>query len=424
MSRRVWPIAASLWLGMLASLPAVYARGEPAAGESTQLGQTQLRSGEYREALQQFDADIARIEAEGGQWDERLVEPLVGRGDALYGLGDYGGALAAYSRAQHIVRVNEGLYSLAQVDILERKAEASAALNDWQSASDQQQYALRLAIRAHGEDGVALLPALERMGRWYRRTGNVYAARSIYQRAIEILEAAYGPDDVRLVGPLTRFASTFRAERYPGQSTRPSEPINVGYGDPVVRYGNEPPPGLINRYAMGEAALRRARDIYAKQRPDDIDGRIRTLLELGDWFVVFDKWTRAEEQYQAALALRNERAPDSPPILERPEPLFLLIDPLPKPVVGSREARRGHIEVRFRVTRHGQVRDVEVVDAEPPGVMDLRIKRAMKTARFRPRFEAGRAVEADDVTYRHEFTYYAAAEGKEEEHAESQSVSG
>lgn len=419
--RRGAVLALALGAGVLACLLAVPGRSEPTPAEATATGQAQIRSGEYREALQQFDASIAQIEADGGQWDRRLVSPLVGRGDALFGLGDYPGALAAYSRAQHIVRVNDGLHSLDQVEILERKAEASAAMDDWEAASDQQQYALRLAIRAHGKDGVGLLPALDRMGEWYMRTGNVYAARSIYERAIEILEAAYGPDDVRLVEPLTRFANTFRAERYPSQSSRPSEPVSLSYGDPVVPYGDGPPPGLINRYAMGEAALRRARDIYAKQRPDDIDGRIRTLVELGDWFLVFDKWARAEEQYEAALALRAEKAPDSPPILDHPEPLFVHVNPLPKPVVGARKARRGHIEVSFRVTAHGQVRNVKVIDAEPSGVMDLRIKRAMKTAYFRPQFQGGHPVETDGVTYRHEFTYYAASE---EEHAESQSAKG
>ncbi len=406
---------ATAWLclaGLAGGLPAALAEVDGAIpGELLHLGQIQVRSGEYDQALDQFKHAVEMIESESGPWDDRLVPALVGEGDAMFALGDYGGALDVYGRAQHIARINDGLHSLRQLPILDRLTETYAALNDWNAAADQQQYALRLAIREYGESGVGLLPALQRAGAWHQRTGNVFAARSIYERMIEIIEQAWGPDDLRLVEPLQLFAGTFRAERLPTGRSRPTEPLSVDVSDPVANFNAQSaPPGLINRYSMGEAALQRAKEIYAKQRPDDIDGRLDTILKLGDWFLVFDKWPRAEDQYREAVALRASAGTDVPPILDQPEPLFVAIHPLPAPPPWSTasDLRDGHIELTMDVTERGFVRNVQVTDADPPGMMEVRVKRAMKTARFRPRFDAsGEPVRSNGVTYRHVFKYYA-----------------
>ena len=55
-----------------------------------------------------------------------------------------------------------------------------------------------------------------------------------------------------------------------------------------------------------------------------------------------------------------------------------------------------------------------MVASDPAGLMDFRTRKAIKAARFRPRFENGEPVETPGVEYRHEFVYYRRVEGPEE----------
>ena len=59
------------------------------------------------------------------------------------------------------------------------------------------------------------------------------------------------------------------------------------------------------------------------------------------------------------------------------------------------------------------MRRADVVAADPEGLMDFRTRKAIKAARFRPRFEAGEPVETTGVEYRHEFVYYRRIEAEE-----------
>lgn len=73
-----------------------------------------------------------------------------------------------------------------------------------------------------------------------------------------------------------------------------------------------------------------------------------------------------------------------------------------QPTYPTRAAQRGiegWCQVAFTVTETGGVRDVRVVDAEPPGMFDQASIRAAERFRFQPRVVNGQPVEVPNVQY-------------------------
>lgn len=72
------------------------------------------------------------------------------------------------------------------------------------------------------------------------------------------------------------------------------------------------------------------------------------------------------------------------------------------PQYPTRAASRGiegWCQVTFTVTETGGVRDVSVVDAEPPGIFDSSSIRAAERFKFQPRVVDGKPVEVPNVQY-------------------------
>lgn len=82
------------------------------------------------------------------------------------------------------------------------------------------------------------------------------------------------------------------------------------------------------------------------------------------------------------------------PVGETRDVVALARTPPIYPMGAKRRGIEGWVELEFTVSAEGQVRDVRVVAAEPPGVFDQAATSAILRWKFKPRMEAGRAVEA------------------------------
>jgi len=126
---------------------------------------------------------IQEILSRDGPYSAELLEPLSRLG-LLYQEGeDYALALVTLERAQHIVRVNNGLHSLEQLPLLRQLINVEAARGNAQGAWDREQDLLTL-LRRHPND-VRTAPAL----------------REIADRQMEVLAAVIAgerPPDVIL----------------------------------------------------------------------------------------------------------------------------------------------------------------------------------------------------------------------------------
>ena len=373
---------------------------------------------EFVDAIRTLEDLREQVLDDHGQWDMRNVVVLTELASVHKALGNFQQAIGIYQEAVHLNRVNQGLHDVTQVEILEDLSDVHTQLGDFEAANQLQEYAFYVLERTYGRGSPAILPGLYRLASWYRRTGNIYSARALYQQAIAIVEVNFGPEDSRLIDALHGLAATFRQERYP------TRPLISPQGDDDIQFatarggfGNQS--GLyedarlrqMNRYGDGEQALLRVVNLVDGNAASTPRERVQARMDLADWYIVFDKWTAAFEAYASARTVMDENKWDAERIdsfFGEPTPLVF---PLPEPprragYASGAAPREGYVDLVYDVTDRGRVRRIDVAASEPPGLMDFRTRKAIKAARFRPRFEDGVPANTLGVEYRHAFVYF------------------
>ena len=89
-----------------------------------------------------------------------------------------------------------------------------------------------------------------------------------------------------------------------------------------------------------------------------------------------------------------------PKVIHYPAP----VDPS-APEVPERTAE-GLVTVQFDVTERGAARRLRTLDSVPEGMMDFRVRKSIRAARFRPTIVNGVPQPTTDYTYTHKFVYY------------------
>jgi TonB family protein len=387
----------------------------PATDDRIGIAAHQLEMKEYADATRLLTDIVADQERRTSRYDASLVVPLTMLGDALSGETKYAEALHSYEQAQHIARVEGGLHTTQQVDIVYKEANTLASMGKIDKANDRQEYAYETLEREYGPFNPELVPGLFHLAAWYDRTANIFAARGLYERAVQIIERTDGENEPKLVPALRGVANTYREERFPPyQVTEEREPVGALGGAGLAQPGQQ---GMIvNRFGPGEQALVQIVKILSADpnaKPIDI---AQAELDLADWYLLFDKQTRALPVYVHARQIMHERAAlteeqvaayfGQPAVLYRPIPGN---PPQPPPALRTNPTE-GHVELSYTVTPLGEVADLKTLSSEPEGMMDVKVRRGMRVARFRPRFEGDNPVASPNQVYRHSFIYYPHAE--------------
>lgn len=377
----------------------------------------QIETREYGDAANLLDGIIAEIEQQSSRYDPSLVVPLTLQGDALAGAAKYAPAIAAYQQARHITRITHGLHSTDQIGIVYREADTLEAMGKFDKANELEDYAFETLQRKYGPFGPELVPGLFHLAEWYERTGNLYTARALYQRAVQILATVNGENDPSLIPALRGLANTYRDEKLP--------PFRIPSADPEHEIGTLAGAAapvsaerviIVNRFAEGGAALSNiVRIIQADPNAKPLD-RALAEIDLADWYLLFDKQAQAIPVYLHARQLMHDQAGmneeqiavyfGQPTLLYRPIPVN---PPAPPPALRT-NAADGYVAIGYTVTEGGTVTDIKIIESHPDELMDIKVKRGMRVARFRPRFEGDNAVASFNQVYRHTFVYYPRAE--------------
>ena len=372
-----------------------------------------LNSHEYADAESQLQTIVSDLEHETSRYDPSLVTPYTLLGDALKGEGKYKEALRAYEQGQHIARVTEGLHTPTQVDLVYREAETLVAEGQVDKANDRQEYAYETLVRAYGPFSPSILPGLYKLAAWYERSSNIFLARGLYERAVQIIARTSSELDPAMVPALRGLATTYRDERFP-----PNEPYDPRQqqnqallGSSAMPTVGDMPAIVVNRFGPGEAALIQVVKITQANpaaKPMDL---VAAELDLGDWYLLFDKANRATPVYVHARQLMRTKAELTDEQIEayfKPTVLYRPIPdgpPAPPPALRSNPTE-GHVEVSFTVNDDGSIGDLKTVSSEPDGMMDIKVRRGMRAARYRPRFAGDVPIAVPNQIYRHTFVYY------------------
>ncbi len=386
-----------------AEVPLEQAGADPAS--ALEQIQAQIQAREYQPAIDDLRKRIDAIEQNSYGYDPRLVRPLTLLGDAEVGLGEYQTALEDYQRAVHLSRVNKGLNTPDQVDIVYREADAWKALGDYQQANDREEYAYYVLNQAHADDDEQLLPGIYHLAKWYESTSNVFAARALYQQAVDIIDAHHELGSLEAIPALKGLAASYRMERFPPYYLTDSDTSETN----VVRVNTVQQTITVNNFSEGEAALQRIVRIREAQQQDDPVAVAKAVLDLADWYTLFDKQSRADTLYAHAWDLmKGAKGFDVAGYFSKPQLLYFPApgNPSPPPPDKRGERTTGYVEVAFDVTEDGNVRNLTTVASQPAGLMDFRVRRSLRLARYRPMLVDGVPVATEKHTYRHEFPYY------------------
>ena len=377
----------------------------------------QITAREYDEAVRWLKGHVAVLDSGSHRFDGALVRPLTLLGDAHAGKGQYDIALEHYQRAFHLSRVNDGLNSPNQVQIVYREAAVLKALGEYRMANDREEYAYQVLTRAHGPMDEELLGGVYHLAKWYEQTGNVFAARSLYQHGVAILQANGKLESPEAITAFSGLASSYRMERFPVYYVADTGPQSGS----MSSAGGMEQALSVNNFPAGEAALQHIIRIHQIQEPLDQRALAQAVLDLADWYMLFDKTQRSVPLYAHAWELLEEiEGFDVVSYFAQPQLLYFPEPGTPRSVAASQrgEQTTGYVEIAFDVTDTGYVKNLKTVASEPDGLMDFRVRKSLRVARYRPMLVDGVPLAKETHTYRHEFPYY---QDRQEEDSEESS---
>ncbi len=400
------------------------------------------------QGIDSYLQSIAATELDGGPFAPELLEQYFALGDIYQQRGDHEEALAAYDKADYISRITLGLYSPEQFAIVEGMIESHLARGEVAEAQDKQQYLLFLNREYYGDSSLQVVPALETLGDWnldaFRAMlnqanpsnlimqlrgssginadnprmlafSNLQQARMNYRQAIANMLGHQQFGDPRLIELEQKMVETeFLSASRDGIMDSPEFYIDqrrAYTGSRISRTDR----GSSGHFINGRNAYRRIRLYQENLYEVDPLAVAQTIIDLGDWNLLFQRQVSALNHYREARRYMTEHGvPEaaindllSPPV-PRQLPVFT---PLPHSrakfglTPDADIAWDGHIDVHFHISRFGNVSGIEVLE-RTEGVTDdieRRLRRLLHSSPFRPRFVAGDVGRGDEVTVRYYF---------------------
>ena len=371
----------------------------------------------YRQAIEE-------MESSQGAYAEGLQEQLLSLGMSLQQQGRHDEAIRVLKRGVHLARINNGLYSIDQIPLLQTEIASHMASGQFLEADERQMYLYRVQQRTL-DRGEVRAQALMQQARWQRRAyemgvGEQGFARlltmwDLYRLALNDVVDQQGDTSMDLLPPLEgMLESQYLIAGYQGETS------SGGYGgDDLAARQNQ---GRFNAYRSqsykrGQAVIQAMYDIEQKNNGGDKVAAAESLVMLGDWMLWHGEREAAFGAYRDAMMelaetddaqLHRERLFGTPVAL----PSLAGVRPLPEPIA----AENGNLLLEFGVSSRGRVVDLERIEesidseeveaaedaveqAEEATAATNRFMRKLRRTRFRPRFEDGEPVATEKLIW-------------------------
>ena len=375
-----------------------------------------------QESIARYEARIAELEAAEGPHAEQLIEARLSLGLQRQRAGDHRQALAALQGALQAVRVNEGLYSMNQVAILEAIIDSQVALGARDELRRNYEYLFWVYSRNYGDGNSGLVPVIKKVGQWYFDLYNfsspnttvepLVAADDLYARALQILPEDGPPRDRAHILYKVAVINHHVAEDVldPMLSHREIREAMIPHGR-ASPYVNE---AAVRQYYAdqsfykGKRSLQRVVETYQKTLPAGLADYARALVFMGDWLTVQRRVLEGARMYRRAWAALAEH--DAAPALV--EELFGEPQPIEQlPIPGEEESETGedsyYVDALLDVPESGWPRNIRIQAVHPSEETSLikRAERGIATTRYRPRYRNGQPVATTDVPLRFIFKH-------------------
>ncbi|MFM7627696.1 MAG: hypothetical protein ACKO7G_14780 [Gammaproteobacteria bacterium] len=366
----------------------------------TNAGTVAFRRGDLPAAEAAYRRAVALIEGKSAGADRDLMRPLTGLGETWLAAGRPAEAVVALKRAVDLSRNLDGLYNIAQLDIVDPLIEGYVAIGAEAEAEREHQFAFRVAEGAYGRDDPRMLDPLDRLARWRESQLRFDTARGLHARAMQIAEQRAKTTPLAGVPAMRGLSRTWIGEAVYGPEATEAAPSEMSSGMPVP-FATLQGGGRLN--PDGERVLRYAVELIRATTPVEQGLLGETLAQLGDWHLMAGAVGKAAVAYAEAWKALVAAGTGRKSFLEQPRQLTYR----PPPSAASRLAPADpdafvarDIELLLRVGKDGKVLDVRLPDGAEPDAVARSVMLAARKARYAPRIEAGVPVETDGVVLR------------------------
>ena len=375
-----------------------------------------------QESIARYEARIADLEAAEGPHAKELIEARRSLGLLLQQAGEHGRAVEALQGALQSIRVNEGLYSMSQIPIVEAIIDSHVALSARSELRRNYEYLFWLYQRNYGDGNVGLVPVIKRIGRWYFDLYNfsppnttvepLIAADDLYSRALGMLE-----DDALLRDRADILYKVAVINHHVAEDVQDPMLSHREIREAMIPHGRSTP--YLNETAVrqyyadqsfykGKRSLKRIVEDYEANLPGTITEYARALVFMGDWLTVQRRVMEGSRMYRRAWTALAEH--DAPPALAdelfgEPQPIEQL------PIPGEEEPEAGadsyYADALLDVPESGWPRNIRIQAVHPPEETSLlkRAERGIAATRYRPRYRNGQPVATTDVPLRFIFKH-------------------
>lgn len=380
-------------------------------------------------AIKHYEEFISRTLVSAGPYSLPISEAAFALGRLQQDSGELEAALASFERSMQVLRINHGLFSPEQVPVMRAIINIHIERNDVESAHAMQEALYNLQTRHFGADDVASVSALLEWADWNvnlfllqdqltpqfyitdtdqlrmrLRDPRLSLAYSGYTQALQLLQEKSTLEDERLVTTERKLAALNFIFNRKVQDAVSSLPSYAGQ----TKDFNSPTQILEQantvHFADGSSALRRA-IAYSYSVPNpDYDYIAARMMELGDWYLLFDRRAAALDIYEDALdvmvsaQLSQEEverimAPGMP--VQTPDATYL-----------SAPASSGHfagfIDVEFDLSKFGMATNPQIIGTSiADRSIEKELLRTIRNCKFRPKFVAGMPVSDEKIRLRY-----------------------
>jgi tetratricopeptide (TPR) repeat protein len=394
---------------------------EPAAEELDTDGLNNIRD---------YQAQVDQLESQYGAYHAGLSEVVHGLGLAYQQEGNHDEAILHLNRALQINRVNQGLYHVGKIPLIEQLIASYSATGDWEAVEDRYFTLMQLYSRNYDNTDIELLPGLAKLVKWHlyaysarvaeQPVSHLLLARELIYQFIGIININYGADDLRQLNP---FAALVLTEYYlaveGAQFTEapPRAGVNSFREESVTGYFEIPAP-YQTVFSRGKLHLEEMIRITQTNAVTPPRTALDVLVMLADWNLLFKKSTTADEIYrevwEQAMTLENPE--------HHIEEIFGQLTNLPNFSISGisfsendndsasqdlalSTTELGVIVIQFDITTSGRATDPELVEADPGASKNtvFKARKQLKSSRFRPRYENGIAVTTQNARIRYRF---------------------
>jgi tetratricopeptide (TPR) repeat protein len=357
--------------------------------------QTQLDSPEPNPVDDYLDA-IDRASIEGGTYSIALADLYLGLGQSLLNEQKYKQAKEAFQQGMQVERISKGLYSQEQVPYLFSIAEIDQKLGHNKELKKVLQTIYRINTVNYGPEDDRRLPVLSRLFEWYLSS---YYSRIMDADYYSLLVSA------QLATQMANIVEVNHGLEDPGtvSSLRTVSHVNYLIVDHLNTYGEPDDSDFMGNssrslsqdtafvrssthYRQGKDALTRVIEgLDLQQRP--AADYAEAVAELGDWYLLFGQKQSAARTYQLAFQALQEEEQSAllqEALFGQPKQIGFIEE---QPAVEETE----QVKVSMRVLATGAAKNIAIIDApeEIKGSQLRKLKRSLRSKRFRPRLVAG-----------------------------------